>query len=169
VMWYDTNIPASHTASTFTSLFLSHLYRHFLINSPIFIESIVTLCSQVLLEKPIATQLVKRLSTSPGTQRFITTFTRAHHYISLTPILILSSILHPGLPSAFLLSFWFLDQNFVFSSHFPLFEVFYSLLQLPPSKITIFSALCSKTPLITFFPQYDRFKVHNHTQQQVKL
>ena len=74
----------------------------------------LTPCSRVLLEKLTGTQLVKKFPAFYGTRRFITTFTSARHLSlscaksiqSVTPhptsqrsILILSSLLHLGLPS----------------------------------------------------------------------
>jgi len=66
----------------------------------------LTTWSKILLEKLIVAQLVKKFPTFNGTRRFITTFTRIHHWslswarwiqsissdpITLTSILILSS------------------------------------------------------------------------------
>jgi hypothetical protein len=75
--------------------------------------------SRVLLEKLIVTHPVKKLPAFYGTRRFITVFTRAHHWslpwsrciqstpsypISVRSILILSSHLHLGLSSGVFLS-----------------------------------------------------------------
>jgi len=49
-------------------------------NNSLHPDCILIPCSRVLLEKPIVTQLVKKFPALYGTWRFITMFTRAHHW-----------------------------------------------------------------------------------------
>jgi hypothetical protein len=121
----------------------------------------LTLRSRVLLEKLIVMQLFKRFPALHGTWRFITLFTRDHHWflsrsrciqstlshpISLISTLILSSHLHLGLPNGLIPSGFLTKLFYAFLTYLilhlitliifgeaPHYAVFCSLPPLPSS------------------------------------